>query len=205
METVGIWIQAFVTIALLSILFKENEIYDWVVHGYIGMFAGYQVCVQFFQFIRPSVQTRMIAEGKWFYIFPIIIGLLIYARYLKPVAWLARYNLAFLVGISSGYVLSTNFKALFIDQIRATMLPLWVPGKGFQTFSNWVMVVFVVCTLGYFVFSIKRSGFHGGVSRVGRIALMIGFGSAYGNAVMGRMSQFLGRIMFLLHDWLHLY
>jgi len=205
MTTVGTWIQAFVTIALLSILFKENEVYDWVVHGYIGIYAGYQVCVQWFQFIRPSIQTKMIAQGRWAYIFPIILGVLIYTRYFKSVSWLSRYNLSFLVGVSAGYVLSTDFKPLFIDQVRSTMLPLYIKGNALQTFSNWVMVLFTVASLGYFVFSFRRTGLQGKISKAGRMALMVAFGSAYGNAVMGRMSNFLGRIMFLLHDWLHLY
>lgn len=205
MQTLGIWLQAFVTIALLSILFKENEVYDWVVHAYIGLYAGYQVCIQWFQFIRPSLKDKLVGQGQWYYIFPVILGLLIYFRYFKPVAWIARYNLSFLVGVSAGYVLSTDFKPLFIDQIRASMLPLWVPGNALQTFSNWVVVVFTVCSLGYFVFSLQRKGLHGRISNMGRYALMVAFGSAYGNALMGRMSMFLGRVMFLLHNWLHLY
>jgi len=33
--------------------------------------------------------------------------------------------------------------------------------------------------------------------------LMIGFGSAFGNTVMGRVSLLIQRVEFLLQDWLH--
>jgi hypothetical protein len=32
--------------------------------------------------------------------------------------------------------------------------------------------------------------------------MMIAFGSAFGNTVMGRLSLFIGRLQYLLGDWL---
>jgi hypothetical protein len=48
----------------------------------------------------------------------------------------------------------------------------------------------------------------GGIIRcwtgIGRWAIMIAFGAIFANLVMSRVSLFLGRMQFLLDDWLHL-
>jgi hypothetical protein len=44
----------------------------------------------------------------------------------------------------------------------------------------------------------------GGVAKVGIVFLMIGFGSSFGYTVMARVSLLIGRVQFLLEDWLGL-
>ena len=57
-------------------------------------------------------------------------------------------------------------------------------------------------TLVYFFFTLEKKGVQGAVSKVGRYVMMIAFGAAFGNTVMARVSLFLGRMQFLLGDWL---
>ena len=61
-----------------------------------------------------------------------------------------------------------------------------------------------VTSLVYFLFTLQKKGFQGGVSKVGRVTMMIAFGAAFGNTVMARVSLFLGRMQFLLGNWLKL-
>ena len=202
MESIGIHLQAIFTILLLTVVFKDNVGYRFAESTYVGLYAGYAVAVQWFNYIRPSFQKQILAEGKWYYIIPIILGLLIYTRYIKQIAWLSRYHICFLLGIGSGYVLATTFKPLFIDQIRATFLPLWGTGDWWTSVSNIIYVVGTVTTLVYFLFTLEKKGVQGTVSKVGRYTMMIAFGAAFGNTVMARVSLFLGRMQFLLGDWL---
>lgn len=59
--------------------------------------------------------------------------------------------------------------------------------------------------LVYFFFSKEHTGLvFGGLARVGIWFLMIAFGGSFGFTVMGRISLLIGRIQFLLGDWLHL-
>jgi len=66
--------------------------------------------------------------------------------------------------------------------------------------------VFFVCFLvvmSYFFFTVgKESKFIQGSGRIGRYIMMIGFGTAFGNTVQGRISLFLNRLTFLLTDWM---
>ena len=48
----------------------------------------------------------------------------------------------------------------------------------------------------------KESKFIQGSGRIGRYIMMIGFGTAFGNTVQGRISLFLNRLSFLLTDWM---
>ncbi len=70
--------------------------------------------------------------------------------------------------------------------------------------NNVILVLGVVGTLSYFLFTQKRKGIIGAGATAGKWIMMVAFGSAFGNTVMARMSLALGRIQFLLGDWLHL-
>ncbi len=198
------WIEAFFTILLISIVFKDNPLYRFAENTYVGLYAGYTVALQWFQYIRPSFQYRILEQGKWWYILPIFLGLLIYMRYIRSVNWISRYHICFLLGIGSAYVLTTEFKPLFLDQIRATFLPLWVAGDWWQSVSNIIYVVGTFSALIYFLFTVEKKGLQGKISSVGRWIMMIAFGASFGNTVMSRVSLFLGRMQFLLGDWLKL-
>lgn len=201
---VGTWLQAIFTIFLLSAIFKDNPAYRFAEHTYVGLYAGYTVALTFFQYIRPNVTKGIMTEGKYILLIPIVIGLLIYTRYIKSIAWLSRYTICFQLGIGSGYVLAKDFKPFFVDQVKATFLPLWGTGDWWKTVSNWLFVIGVITSLVYFLFTIEKKGFQGRVSTIGRYTMMIAFGAAFGNTVMARVALFLGRMQFLLGTWLNL-
>jgi hypothetical protein len=64
------------------------------------------------------------------------------------------------------------------------------------------MVVGVVSGLIYFFFSVEHRGAFGVLSRVGIYFLMIAFGASFGYTVMARISLLIGRMQFLIDDWL---
>lgn len=203
MTTALIWIQAALTIALLSIVFKDNGFYKFSEHLYVGLYAGYTVVVTYFNYIRPSSKW-ITKEGKYYYLIPVALGLLIYTRYIKGIQWMARYNMAFVVGVGSGLVLARDFKSLLLSQVTATFKPLFVPGSLLGTVNNLIIVIGVSSVLWYFLFTVQKKGVAGRLSGLGRAVMMVAFGSAFGNTVMSRVSLFLGRMQFLLGDWLKL-
>lgn len=62
----------------------------------------------------------------------------------------------------------------------------------------------VFCGLIYFFFSKEHTGFFGAAATVGTWFLMVTFGASFGYTVMSRMSLLIGRIDFLLVEWLKL-
>ena len=83
-------------------------------------------------------------------------------------------------------------QANIFEQLRGTLTPFTQIHAGtlgpLEIFGAILMLVGVICTLTYFFFSVEHRGVVGGISKVGIIFLMIGFGSAFCNTVMGRVS-----------------
>jgi hypothetical protein len=202
-DTVYLWIQAFLTLALLSAPFKDNQFYKFAESLFVGLYAGYFVVVTYFNYIRPST-IGIFANSQYYLFIPVCLGLLIYTRYIKSLAWLARYNMAFVVGVGSGLVLARDFKALLLDQVVATFKPIWVAGQLDTSINNLIVVVGVMSVMWYFLFTVKKEGIPGHISALGRTVMMVALGAAFGNAVMQRVSLFLGRATFILGDWLKL-
>ena len=90
-----------------------------------------------------------------------------------------------------------------LKQMSATVMPL-VTENGYPDFTAIIVIVGVLSTLTYFYFSREHKGMIGKVSKVGTYFLMIFFGATFGYTVMSRMSTFIGRIDFLLTDFLHI-
>lgn len=189
-----VWLAAFWTLSLFTVAFADNPIYRFSESVYIGVSAGYMVTANWFNWIRPNAQA--IINGRYLLIVPFILGLLVYTRYFKPIAWMSRLAIAFNLGVGSGLILSRDFRSLFLLQVTATFRALnTIP-------SNWVLVFGTVASLIYFLFTIEQRGLLGYAGRTGRLVMMIALGAAFGSTVMARVSLFLGRVQFLLMEWM---
>jgi len=76
--------------------------------------------------------------------------------------------------------------------------------QAFKSVDSLLIMLGVVSVLCYFFFSAEHRGALGSVSRVGIIFLMVAFGASFGYTVMARESLVIGRIQFLLGEWLGL-
>ncbi|MDP2871737.1 MAG: hypothetical protein Q8P31_04285 [Bacillota bacterium] len=192
---IGIWVAAICTLAMFSFLWKENSIFRSFQHIYVGIAAGYGMVRQW-QAINNMAITPLLTKGVTTWIVPIILGVLLFARFFKSIAYLSRWSVAFLIGI--GGALSIKIlETEFIRQAQATFVPM-------NSFNNIVLVLGTVAGLCYFYFTIKPSTALLGVAKLGRYVLMISFGAGFGNAVMGRVSLLISRMQFLFGQWIYL-
>lgn len=201
--TLGTWIEAAFTLILLSVLFKDNPVYRFAEATMVGLYAAQGVLANWFDYVKPQTMTRLFTNHEWHLLIPIVFGLLAYTRYIKGYSWLAKYNICFVMGVSSGLVIFADFKPLFIDQIRAAMVPLWT-GDWWVSLSNCIMLFGTAATILYFVFTLKKQGVPKHISTFARVVMMIAFGSHIGSTVTGRVTLFFGRMQFLLGTWLKL-
>lgn len=213
-ELIGIWVAALLTLCIYSFLYRDNPFYRFAEHLFVGVSVGYGIVLTIHQgFIpfawRPLEKAFMQQEwiGLWRLI-PIGIGALFFTRLVPTHAWLIRYPIAILIGVGSGLAIPNVMRADIFQQVHGTLAPFAQMHAGelgpFQIFGAILMLIGVVSTLTYFFFSVEHRGVVGGVSKIGIVFLMIGFGSAFGNTVMGRVSLLIQRVDFLLADWLHL-
>ena len=206
-----IWttIGAILTLSIYSFLYKDNPFYKFAEHLVVGISAGYYLVIYTFNFIVPNVARPVFALELggdaipfaglewWMALIPGLLGLLLYARFFPKFAWVGRWPLGIYVGGYAGLGLSPVMQARILSQMQANSLPL-------TSLTNILLVVGLLGTLIYFFFSMRHKGVLGVFARIGIVFLMVGFGASFGYTVMSRISLLIGRVDFLLSDWLHL-
>jgi hypothetical protein len=199
-----IWntIAAIFTISIFSFMYKDNFLYKVAESIVVGIAAGYFTVLLVWTSLRPKFWDMIVIEGKWWYIVPGILGLLMYFRFNKNYAWIARYPLALYIGVGSGIAIPLQLQTFVITQVKATILPITF--KTLDGFNNFLIVVMVIAALIYFFFSLEHRGVVGHTATFGIWIIMIGFGASFGYTVMARVSLLIGRIQFLMGDWLHI-
>lgn len=195
------WLEAFLTLAMISmVFFKENPVYDLVVSAYLGIGVGHGI-VMGANVIKNSGWIPMIRGRQYVLIIPIVFGLLLFARYSEKLARWSRPSTALIVAVAAGLGLRGAVTAQFLDQIRATFVPL-------NSLGNIVLLISVVCTVVYFLFTGPYTSKLVGPLRyllmIGRWVMMICFGASFASASAGFLSKLIIRIMFLVRDWLGL-
>ena len=154
----------------------------------------------------PILFRPLFQQGELLLIIPFIIGMLYLTRFIPRISWLVRIPIAIYMGYWTGVLIPATIQAQIIKQVQGTILT----APNFQAWNAgtmgivWSVIVFigVLCTLSYFYFSREHKGVIGVTSRVGIVFVMIGFGAAFGYTVMARISLLIGKLQYLLGDWL---
>ncbi len=210
MDHFALWLAAFLTLGIISFLYKDNPWYKLSEAIFVGVSAGYWVVILFWDNFYGKFWENK-GEDPTLYI-GAILGLLMIMRLVPKIGWISRWPLAFIVGATGGLWLMNYFSSNIMVQVQATIMPLLSTGFGSDGFDasfgqiigNLVIFVGTFTGLVYFFFSKEHTGAFGKTARVGIFFIMITFGASFGYTVMSRMSLLIGRIDFLLGDWLGL-
>jgi len=192
---IGIWVAAIFTLAIYSFLYKDNPIYKIAEHTLVGVSVGYYAALYWHTVIVPKLAIPLVQQGNLFLIVPGALGLAMFFRFVPKLSWLSRYPIAFVIGAGAGAAIPAVIQARILRQASATMTP-------FTSINGVILMIGVLATLVYFLFSTKRKGIVGGGAKVGIWFMMIAFGATFGYTVMARLSLLIGRMQFLLRDWL---
>jgi len=224
LRTVGLWIAAFLTLSIFSYLYRDNVFYKLAEAIIVGVSAGYWMVAGFWDSIVAQLMAELTPAAArawavpglsatktpdWSYLIPLILGVLLFSRFVPKLSWLAQWPLAFVVGTFAGLRLVLFLDADFVSQIKNTLLPLVVITADGE-FSPWsslrnigILLSMLAC-MTYFFFSVEHKGAVGRVARVGIWVLMITFGASFAFTVMGRVTLLTKRFEFLFDDWLRL-
>ncbi len=201
-----IWIASILSLAILSFLYKENPVFRAAEHIFLGVANGYLVTFYWHRILMPILLRPLFAQGDLLLVIPFTIGMLYLTRFIPKISWLVRIPIAIYMGYWTGVLIPATIQAQIIKQVQGTILT----PQNFQSWNAgswgivWSAIVFigVLCTLSYFFFSREHKGLIGTTSRIGIIFVMTGFGAAFGYTVMARISLLIGKMQFLLGDWL---
>lgn len=200
-DMIGMWTGVCLSMCIFSFLYKDNPFYKLAENIFVGVSAGYWMCIGYWQVIYPDLILRL-QGGDWRYLIAAALGIMLLMRIFPKCAWMERWPLAFMVGIFAGYNIVYTMQAQVLKQIETTVLPLWGCGSAKEFCINLIVIVGVLTGLMYFYFS-KEHGrtLWGKSARVGVWVLMVSFGAAFGYTVMARMSLFIGRVMYFQDVW----
>ncbi len=213
LDVVGVWLAAFLTLAIFSFLWGENPVYRFAEHLFVGVSAGFGILVALDQAVWPSLRAAFQAPHpllKAISFFALLLGILMLTKLeVVATAWpegrrLSHWPIAFITGIGVGLGVVATVQGFIFPQLSASFVPLWgEPWKALL--SNWVMVLGVLFSILYFYFSVQFTGPVGRTAlRIGIVFIMVAFGASFGYTVMARVSLLIGRIYFLLSEWLRL-
>jgi hypothetical protein len=200
---IGTWLAGFLTLAILSFLYKDNPFYKLAEHLYVGVSAGYWLIYVAFFDVEPMLVTPFMEETgveKWILIVPAALGVIMLSRWFPKTAWLSRWPIAFTVGVGAGLGITANLQGYVVPQVQATLLPM--TGFNLVSLNNLILVVGVVTTILYFYFSKAHKGVLGVTAKIGIVFIMVSFGASFGYTLMARISLLIGRLYFLLSDLL---
>ena len=85
-----IWAGAIATFSVYSILFSENKFYRFFEHLFLGCATGLSVYIVWSQVLKPIWWDTMIGEGRWYFIFALVLGSMFYFTYSKKYVWISR-------------------------------------------------------------------------------------------------------------------
>lgn len=209
-ERFNVWIGVICTLAIYSLLYRENPVYRFFEHMYIGLAAGYSLGPAGVDTLYRYWVTPVWIEGYWAWSFLVPFGLYLYFIYSERYGWVSRITIGALIGASAGLAFQ-DFASRYVVQLYSTLsrplLPFFIKEGAdspppLQLAMNWIFIIILISVLIYFTFSYQQKGVVKGVATVGRWFLMIGLGAIFGNTVMARMALLIGRVYYLLHDWL---
>lgn len=221
-EMIGLWIGAFLTLGIMSFLYKDNSWYKICEAIFIGISAGYWFASMWWQNLVAKLIDNLwpalvaLSHGEiqynLVYLVAAALGVMMLLRLVPSVGWLSRWPIAVIVGATAGLQFINFLVSNGIKQIQNTIVPLFGPisdAGGIPPVQSWeealgniVILVGTFTGLVYFFFSKEHKGLFGATAKVGTWFIMITFGASFGYTVMSRMSLFIGRLDFLVNDWI---
>ena len=142
--------------------------------------------------IFPEGGIKGFDEIRFIYLIPFILGIFMILRLVPKLGWLARWAIAYIVGMAAGLRFYGFLNSDILIQIKASAIDFT---SDWGTIVN-ALILFIGTLTGliYFFYSTEHKGVVGRLSRIGIYFLMIKFGASFGFAVMGRISLLIGRI-----------
>ncbi len=206
------------TMAILSLVFKENRFYRVFEHVFLGLALGYDLEFTWTTILRPLFWDAMVRDGQWAWVMTVPVGLMFYGIYTQRFTWMSRVVFGIFFGLNAGAVFQ-DFAGRVVPQVTKSFLPSKslippppIPGDPHAllhqisfVLNNFLFLGIVVSVLVYFLFAFEQK--NKAVLRtaqIGRWVLMFAFGAIFGSTIMTRMALLIDRMYFIFHDWLRL-
>jgi hypothetical protein len=89
-DHVGMWVAAVFTIAIFSLLYRDNPFYRAAEHLLVGVSAGYYVINYFYASVIRKFAVPVFQQGDLWLLPGGILGLLVLLRLSRRTQWVSR-------------------------------------------------------------------------------------------------------------------
>jgi hypothetical protein len=199
LTTIGPWVSTILIIAFLSFVIKMNVVFRISEDLLIGTAVGY-LAISTIDVVQKQVST-LVETADILLGICIILGVLLYLRFVPSYDWVPKYGIAVMVGVGTGLAIVSIMHTAFLNQIIATIQPVWT-GDALGSFNNILMISIVICIIYFFIFTQTRlttSTAGRTMARYGRYAMMLSFGAQMVNYIYVRFS-ILAQLFTLITD-----
>lgn len=169
-----------------SIMYKENFWYRIAEDLTIGVMGGYIMANLTLNTVDNFISPML--SGEFINIIPIVLGLMMWTQLSKEYRWIARTPLSFVTGIGAAIAL----KGAIYGNILVPIISISTPPTG-SMIDHIIAAIATISTVAFFFFTIKPVGPLKYISKVGRILMMIGFGSVAGSSVLSNTTFLYNR------------
>ncbi len=153
-DLLGLWIAAILTLFIFSFLYKDNPLYKFAEHLFVGVSAGYILVRTYDDILIPMLFQRIYIPGvrdfTWeglLVVIPAALAIMMLMRLVPRAAWISRWPLAFMMGVTSGLFFIMFLQTNAIQQIRATMVSFVVQQGDWMHILTHLVPVLVVIIL----------------------------------------------------------
>ncbi len=198
------WIAALLTLACMSFLYKDNPFFRFAESLFAGVSLGYFIGTTLNQTLVPNLILPLHRDfaQNWDLLVPGLLGVLLYMRYVPKIGWISRFALSIYVAYYIGVDFTRRIHGEVLPQLARAIVPL-TRFDSHTIFYSLIFALGIFSVLIYFFFSKEQDAVTRRVARLGIWFLMISFGAAFGFTVMGRVALLIGRLNFLILDWIY--
>lgn len=210
----GTTVAAALTLMVFSYLLRANPLSRLAEHLLVAVATAYVLAVAIHWVLLPRLLLPLGSGERPDLLIPLVLGLLLLTKAVPSGAQLGNPSLAYLVGVGLALAVGGALVGTLFPQSAATMLPV-LPG-GETTLSgaiaNGVVVVGTLLVLLSFLFVQRPTAPEGESGArperpapwrvLGRWFMMITFGAIFGGLAMTYSALLVGRLDFLINQWL---
>ncbi len=196
-------ISSILTIMVLSYVWKDSILFRFCDYLFVGLAFATVGATGAIVIMNTAILPA--TKGNFLGIPGLILGLLMFSRFSKNLSYMSRWPLALLMGVGAGISLGGTVQTQVTAQIQAMAeISQYVRAAGNPAafIGEVVTLVFAVCSILFFIFTIKQTGALSLPSKIGRLALMITFGAGYGMTVTGRYALLTDSLILIIRDWI---
>jgi hypothetical protein len=204
---ISVWISAFLTFCVWSYFSrnKQNLAFRFAQSTIIGTGLGYVIVLVMLKNVDRLAMTKIV-NGQWIYVLPVILGLMMYTKFIPRYSYLARIPIAVIVAVGLGIGARASLETDVILQVLASANTPVVGVDLYTALNGILLTLGVVTSILYFFFMVndKWSPKLAPFLKIGRYFIMAYLGTSFGSAILTRVTLFISRALYIVFDFLGL-